>query len=164
MKKCAIIGQNTPKFSETDKRCADLKSALKSEIVRLIAEEGVTHFSTGMSVGAEMFAAEIVLDLKTVYESVTLECVIPFEAQAEKWSERLRDRYFGIIERCDKEVMMQKGYSLDCISKHGRQLVDGSDFVILAGDNTDYLGKYAKQQGKTVLYIMAYKSSATVLF
>ena len=39
----------------------------------LIEKENVTHFISGMAIGIDMYAAEIVLDLKKSYPGITLE-------------------------------------------------------------------------------------------
>lgn len=68
-KKCAFTGhrpQSLPfGFDESDERCIALKSAMQERIVALIENEGVTHFITGMALGVDTFAAEIVLQLKS---------------------------------------------------------------------------------------------------
>ena len=110
MKTCAFTGHR-PKglgYPESDGRCAALKEKLRALIVKLIEEEGVTHFISGMAQGVDMYAAEIVLDLKQTYPYITLECAIPYERQAVRWPEALRNRYFSIAERCDQETMLQR--------------------------------------------------------
>ena len=42
----------------------------------------------------DMYVAEIVLALKEKYPQITLECAIPYERQAMRWPEALRNRYF----------------------------------------------------------------------
>ncbi len=80
-KTCAFTGhrpQSLPfGFDESDKRCTSLKSVMRDQIVALIENEGVTHFITGMALGVDMYAAEIVLDLKSKYPHITLESAIP---------------------------------------------------------------------------------------
>ena len=69
MKTCAFTGHR-PKglgYPESDGRCAALKEKLRSLIVKLIEEEGVTYFISGMAQGVDMYAAEIVLELKEQY-------------------------------------------------------------------------------------------------
>lgn len=104
VKKCAFTGhrpQSLPfGFNESDERCIALKQTLRAEIIRLIEQEGVTHFISGMALGVDMYAAEIVLGLKSSYEGITLESAIPCESQAEKWTEKQRDRYFEIASKC----------------------------------------------------------------
>lgn len=110
VKKCAFTGhrpQSLPfGFNESDERCIALKQTLRAEIIRLIEQEGVTHFISGMALGVDMYAAEIVLGLKSSYEGITLESAIPCESQAEKWTEKQRDRYFEIASKCDKETLV----------------------------------------------------------
>ena len=101
MKTCAFTGHR-PKglgYPESDERCTALKEELRSLIIRMIEEEGVTHFISGMAQGVDMYAAEIVLELKKQYPQITLECAIPYERQAVRWPEALRNRYFSIAER-----------------------------------------------------------------
>ena len=81
MKTCAFTGHR-PKglgYPESDGRCAALKEKLRSLIVKLMEEEGVTHFISGMAQGVDMYAAEIVLELKKQHPQITLECAIPYE-------------------------------------------------------------------------------------
>ena len=68
---CAFTGhrpQNLPfRFNESDKRCIALKKQLRKLIIQLIEQHDVTHFISGMAIGVDMYAAEIVLDLKAKY-------------------------------------------------------------------------------------------------
>ena len=83
METCAFTGHR-PKglgYPESDGRCTALKEKLRSLIVKLIEEEGVTHFISGMAQGVDMYAAEIVLELKEKYPQITLECAIPYEGR-----------------------------------------------------------------------------------
>ena len=83
MKTCAFTGHR-PKglgYPESDGRCTALKEKLRSLIIRMMEEEGVTHFISGMAQGVDMYAAEIVLELKEKYPQITLECAIPYEGR-----------------------------------------------------------------------------------
>ncbi len=84
---------------------SELKEALKEQIINLIEAEDVTHFITGMALGVDLYAAEIVLDLKACYPNITLESAIPCETQAVKWSMAQRERYYDIAAQCDKKTM-----------------------------------------------------------
>lgn len=158
---CAFTGhrpQSLPfGFNETDSRCIALKRALHDQITNLIETNGVTHFISGMAIGVDMFAAEIVLGLKAIYPNITLECAFPCETQAAKWSENLRDRYFDIASKCDKETLIQHQYSIDCMDKRNKYMVDNADYV-LAVWNGSHSGtgstvNYAIRQGKPVIAI-----------
>ena len=140
MKTCAFTGhrpQNLPfGFNEEDERCINLKKTLREQIINLIENEGVTHFISGMAIGVDMYAAEIVLGLKASYPGITLESAIPCESQAAKWSEALRDRYFDIASKCDKETLIQTHYSPDCMDKRNRYMVDHADVLIAVWDGS----------------------------
>ena len=62
---------------ENDERCIDLKRRLKDAIIEMITQNGVTHFISGMAIGVDMYAAEIVLELKETYPNISLEAAIP---------------------------------------------------------------------------------------
>lgn len=74
---CAFTGhrpQSLPfGFNETDDRCVALKEMLRRSIIKLIEEEGVAHFITGMALGVDMYAAEIVLSLKATYHLCSVQ-------------------------------------------------------------------------------------------
>lgn len=161
VKKCAFTGhrpQSLPfGFNETDERCIALKQTLRAEIIKLIEDEGVTHFISGMAIGVDMYAAEIVLGLKSSYDNITLEGAIPCETQAAKWTEEQRNRYFEIAEKCDKETLIQQHYTADCMHKRNRYMVDQADYIIAVWDGrpsgTGKTVQYAQRQGKPIRVI-----------
>ena len=161
VKKCAFTGhrpQSLPfGFNEADERCIALKQLLREEIIRLIEDEGVTYFITGMAIGVDMYAAEIVLGLKSSYAGLILESAIPCETQAAKWTEEQRDRYFDIAAQCDKETLIQNQYTPDCMQKRNRYMVDQADCVIAVWDGrpsgTGKTVQYAQRQGKPIRII-----------
>lgn len=161
VKKCAFTGhrpQSLPfGFNETDERCIALKQTLRAEIIKLIEDEGVTHFISGMAIGVDMYAAEIVIGLKSSYDSIILESAIPCETQAAKWTEEQRNRYFEIAEKCDKETLIQQHYTADCMHKRNRYMVDQADVIIAVWDGrpsgTGKTVQYAQRQGKPIRVI-----------
>lgn len=144
-------------WDESSPQSLELISRIKKAIVYLIKEKGVTHFISGMAIGVDMIAAEIVLDLKKKYPTITLECAIPCETQANKWTEKYRDRYFSIIEMSDKETLLQTHYTADCMHKRNRYMVDHSEYVVAVWDGSPSgTGKtvmYAKENNKEILQI-----------
>ena len=144
-------------FDEENDSCLRLKKVLKAQSVYLIKTLGVAHFISGVDLGVGQFAAEIVLDLKRDYPEITLECVIPYEDQAAKWTIAQRDRYFSIMERCDKETLLQRHYTKDCMKKRKEYMVKQSNYV-LAVCNSKLGGagnilSFAHTLGKTVVQI-----------
>ena len=144
-------------FDEENAGCLQLKQVLKEQAVYLIEALGVAHFISGVDLGVGQFAAEIVLDLKRDYPEVTLECVIPCEDQAANWTIAQRDRYFSIVERCDKETLLQHHYSKDCIRKKKEYMVKQSNYVLVVWNgksgSSGKLLSIARTLGKIVILI-----------
>lgn len=144
-------------FDEERPACKQLKALLHQEIERLITECGVTHFISGMALGIDQIAAELVLELKKSYPEITLECALPCETQAARWSIAQRERYYTIVSRCDVETLLQTSYTADCMQKRNRYMVDQSRFVIAVWNGrpsgTGSTVRYAKEQGKQLIII-----------
>ena len=157
---CSFIGhraQNLPfGFNEDDPRCLELKKKLQS-IIENLYETGVRHFITGMATGVDMYAAEIVIELKKEHPDIILESAIPYETQAIYWSVAMRERYYNIAAKCDIETMLQHRYTADCIRKRNIFMVNHSDYVVAVLDGRRNIisntVEYAKTVGKGVICI-----------
>ena len=114
---------------ELDPRCQRFRAELDRQVA-MAYDRGYRHFISGMAQGVDMYAAEIVLELKKQHPQITLECAIPYERQAVRWPEALRNRYFSIAEHCDQETMLQTHYTQDCLWNRNRYMVDHADIVL----------------------------------
>lgn len=143
-------------YNESEESCVKLKAILTDTIEKQF-RNGVAHFISGMAMGIDIFAAEAVLKLKEKYPQITLECAIPCETQAAKWSENWRERYYDIIARSDKETMLQTHYTTDCMMKRNRYMVDNSEAVIAVWNGSKSGSgntvRYAMSSGKKVIII-----------
>lgn len=159
MKTCCFTRYRPQKLGDGENsiQCDELKNRLEELIIELIEKEDVTHFISGVALGVDTYAANIVLNLKTHYPDITLECAIPSENQAAKWNERDRDVYYDLISKCDKETLLQQKYSSDCMQKRNKYMVDNSDYVIAAWNGkpsgTGNTVKYAMKNNKVVLLV-----------
>lgn len=160
-KTCAFTGDRPQKFpfglNEEDARCTALKEELRKQIINLVENENVTHFISGMALGVDLMAAEIVLDLKVSYPGITLESAIPCETQAVKWTVSQRERYYDIASQCDKETMLQNHYSRDCLDKRNRYMVDHANFILAVWNGkpsgTGRTVTYAREKQRAVIVI-----------
>ena len=81
---CVITGHRPTRFkfkyNEKDKRCQRIKKCLQEQLIRLY-NQGVRCFWVGGAMGADMWAAEILLRMKeqTMYQDVELCLALPFE-------------------------------------------------------------------------------------
>ena len=157
---CCFTGHRPEKLPwgshEEDPRCLDLKERLR-QAVEQAYEDGFRHFITGMARGTDQYFAQIVLDLKERLPAITLEAAIPCEEQAARWRESERERYFGLVARCDLETMVQRHYDKGCMQRRNRYMVDRSARLIAAYDGmlggTMYTIHYAMQRGVDVVMI-----------
>ena len=135
---CGFIGQRPMSFrwgfDEDDEDCIRLKKMLTAEIAAHV-NSGIINFISGMSQGVDLFAAEAVLKLKKAHSDIRLICALPFEEQAKKWSAQQRDRYYGIIERSDKSVLLQEQFSPDCFINCNRWICQYSKYIIAVYNN-----------------------------
>lgn len=161
MSACAFIGHRPSHFpfqyDETHPDCLCLKQRLQTEITKLIYE-GVTTFLTGMALGVDTWAAEIVLEEKQQHPALRLVAVIPCETQASKWSGTQRDRYYNILSQCDEEVYVSRRYTSGCMFARNRYLVDHCDILLamyggIEKGGTAYTLHYAQSKKRRVLVI-----------
>lgn len=134
-KKCFIIGceEKEMNFAENSIMCDEFKDKIKEKLTELVENGKVYNFITCMRKGADTYAAEAVLELKHIYPEVSLQCMIPFEEQATDFTECERNRYFGIIERCDSEVMFSKAYAEGCIERCLTSCAEEADVLLYLG-------------------------------
>ncbi len=134
---CCFTGHRPEKlpwgFNEEDPRCDVLKGRLRRAVEQAY-EDGYRHFISGMARGCDLYFAEIVLELKENCPEVTLEAAIPCEEQAIGWKEHERERYFGLVARCDYETMVQRHYDKGCMQRRNRYMVDRSARLIAVYD------------------------------
>lgn len=147
------------RYNEKDLRCMMLKFRLNREIIHAIKQDGVRHFLTGMALGVDTWAAEIVLSLRKQFP-VTLEAVLPCQEQDARWPLESQKRYQSIITQCDKVTLLQTRYTPDCFDRRNRYMVDHSDLIIAVWNgspsgtgNTIF---YARMQGKRICVVPTY--------
>lgn len=159
---CCFTGHRPQKlpwgYDEEWEDCIRLKLKLACEI-EAMRKKGVTTFISGMAIGVDMWAAEIVLDLKRAYplDTIKLMAAIPFEGQANKWSGEYRERYFDILAKADGEITFHEHYTKGCMHERNRFMVDNSAYMIAVfngekGGTANTL-KYAESKGLNIIII-----------
>lgn len=74
MKTCCFTGHRPQKleYCKNSIQCDELNGKLEELIKNLIEKEGATHFISGVALGDDTYAANIVLNLKSQYTGITL--------------------------------------------------------------------------------------------
>ena len=105
MEKCCFITGHRPNrfnFPENDPRCDKIKSAIRSEIIRLHEQEGIRGVWVGGAAGVDTWAAEIVLELREQdqYRNLELHVAIPFPEHGDTFAPQQKERYQRILKEC----------------------------------------------------------------
>lgn len=150
MKACAFTGHRPKsfpwKYNEKAYDCVLLKRVLARQIAAL-ADRGVTDWLSGMALGVDVWAAEIVLGLKKKNPALHLHCILPCEGQEVKWPVADRERYHSILRQADEVVYVSRAYHSDCMLERNRYMVDRASILLAV-----YNGAYRSGTGMTVRY------------
>lgn len=159
---CCFTGHRPQKlpwgFDESDARCMELKRKLRSAI-RLAIAHGKTMFYTGMAMGTDIWAAEIVLGLREELQEpvIRLATVIPHSGQEARYPEDLKRRYRWIVSKADDCTVLQDHYTDGCMQRRNRYMVDNSSMLIAVysgdGGGTGFTFDFAKEQGLQIIWI-----------
>jgi uncharacterized phage-like protein YoqJ len=123
-------------YNENNPIMLDVKRRLDNAITQAI-KAGYTNFISGMALGIDMVAAEIVLTKKKEYENVRLIAAVPFEGQEGKWPAQSQERWRKIISQADEVIYVcEPGYAAWKMQKRNAWMVDHSQAVIAVWDGT----------------------------
>ena len=145
---CAFTGHRPKSFpwkdSETAPGCVLLKETL-AEQIKWLTKRGVTEFLSGMAQGVDLWATEIVLDLKKENPALRLHCILPCEGQEREWSASEQERYRSILRQADEAICVNQEYTADCMLVRNRYLVEHSSVLLAV-----YNGTYRSGTGMTI--------------
>ena len=69
----------------------------------------------------------------------------------------MRDIYYDLLSKSDKETLLQQKYTSDCVQKRNQYKVDNSDYVIAVWNGkpsgTDNTVKHTMKNNKVVLLV-----------
>lgn len=156
-KTCCIITNDFCNFAFLQKEKEEKKEILKKAVEKIknLRENGITSFISGMEEGLDLSLTEYILNTKK--ERDTLECAVAFEDQAKEYSEKERNTYFSLCEKCDTLSFVSKKRIFGCKTKRDKYMIEQSDFILCFWDKiapyTGELLQYAASLNKKILYI-----------
>lgn len=124
--RCCFTGHRPEKLNTSPMAVC---KALEKEIRQAIAD-GLTVFISGMARGVDIWAAEIVLRLRSEGELIRLICASPFESFERSWSVEWQKRYKAIMDAADLVRFICPTYSRACFQIRNEWMVDHSARVI----------------------------------
>ena len=87
-------------FNQTDPKYLYLKEFIKDRLIRYI-ENGTEWFVVTGQMGIELWAGEVVLELKEEYPEVNLAVLLPFTGFGENWNETNKTMFEQVITQAD---------------------------------------------------------------
>lgn len=133
--KCCFTGYRPAKFPfklNYNNPCyVEFENDLMSEILNLISE-GCNTFYTGMAMGFDIIAAEVVSVLKKARLDldIKLVCVLPYESQGEAFGDFWRKKFYDILSVADEKIVLNKEYHKGCYQVRNIYMVDNCDIVL----------------------------------
>ncbi len=128
---------------------------LRNTIDSLVASGEQLVFWSGMAVGFDLAAAEVVLSHIDRGADATLCCAVPYIAQHERFSPSDRALYDYVMSRADRIETLSDHYRPDIFMRRNDLLVDRCDLLVAYYDGegrggTAYTVKRALRRGVKV--------------
>ncbi len=79
---------------------------------------------------AGVYIADSLFELKEKYPDIKVDALIPYEDIAACWDEPLRDRYFGAVEKCEKDAFFTLHYYDGCMEDMISSITDGTHRIV----------------------------------
>lgn len=145
--RCAFTGHRPEKIIECEGR---IIVSLRKEILDAI-DDGCNVFLTGMSRGVDLWAADIVIELRRYNKDLKLICVIPFEGMEDSWPVDWKKHYQIVLKQADWVQVLSDRYSQDVYQRRNKWLCDHASRLIAVYNGepsgTRNTIKYAREQG-----------------
>ena len=151
--RCCFTGHRPEKLLRSKEQItADLTAAIDNAI-----SDGYRTFISGMAMGVDIWAAQIVLEKKTVLPGLHLICALPFPEFGDRWSSQWSDVYNEIIRHADLVKSISPSFSYASYQKRNEWMVDHSNRVIAvfngSAGGTKNTVKYAQQNNVPCILI-----------
>ena len=153
--RCCFTGHRPDKMELGEK---EIKQLLEKAIDDAIADGYVT-FITGMAMGTDIWAAEIVLERKKRNKELHLICALPHPNFESRRSMTEKMRFNKIIKNADIVKEINNHYFTGCYQVRNEWMVDRSNLVIAVFNGqksgTKNTVDYAKRKGVHVMNVLS---------
>lgn len=126
MHRACFTGHRPEKLTRNEK---SIKIDLEKEMRQAVAD-GLNVFITGMARGVDIWAAQIVLQLRGEGHGVRLICACPYDGFESGWSQEWQWQYKEILSAADFVKYICEGYSRSCFQIRNEWMVNHSARVI----------------------------------
>ena len=130
---CCFTGPRPPKLpmngNEFSPEIIALKTNLRAAVIDAY-DEGFRFFISGMAEGFDLFAAEIVLELKSELSGIALVAALPYSEAPKRHSVRTVKRMENILSKADAVISLSENYFIGCEHRRNIYMVDNSTRII----------------------------------
>ena len=111
-----------------------------------------------MALGANLWCAQIVLDLQKKNPALNLHCILPCEGQSDSWSDSAREQYHFILKQAASVDYVSRKYYSGCMIDRNHRLVDSADLLLAVYNGVKRSGtgstvNYARKMGRKIIVI-----------
>lgn len=130
---CCFTGPRPPRLpmggNELSPEIAVLKTDIRSAIFDAYYD-GFRYFMNGMADGFDLFAAEIVIEMKKDFEGIALIAVLPYSGAEKRHSSAVAKRLEKILENADAVINITENHFPGCELIRNKYMVDHSSKII----------------------------------
>ena len=151
--RCCFTGHRPEKLHTSQQ---EIITQLEQEIYSAI-NSGFTTFISGMARGVDIWAAEIVLELRRQGHHIKLICASPFRGFEKNWPENWKNKYLEVLQAADLVKFISPQYYKACFQVRNKWMVDHSALVIAVfnGEPSGTLNtlRYAQSKSRIIRLI-----------
>ena len=152
--RCCFTGHRPEKMEMGEK---DIKLLLEKAIDDAVSN-GIITFITGMAIGTDIWAAEIVLEKKKTNKDLHLICALPHPNFDSRRSITEKMKFSKIIKKADVVREINNHYFNGCYQVRNEWMVDRSNLVIAVFNGqrsgTKNTVDYAYKKGVRVINVL----------
>jgi len=159
--RCCFTGHRPEKLQATE---TEVKKILAEAIANAYTD-GICTFITGMARGVDIWAAELVLELKHMNPDVRLICALPHPDFETCWKKEWQLRYRAVLSQSDFVQTICPVYDKAAYQKRNEWMVDHSARVIAVYNGnpggTKNTVVYAKKNGVQIMNTLSDQKCST---
>ena len=167
MNSCAITGHRPARFKwkykEDNNGCRRLKKRMREQFM-LLYEQGVRRFYVGGALGVDMWAGEILLQMKAQpeYGEIELVVALPFEGHDAAWDAQSKSRLRFLSDHSAEMVVIGTTAETPavCYKRRNYYMVDHADCLLAVYDDNRSI---RSGTGMTVNYALKKKLPITLI-
>ena len=90
--------------------------------------------------------------------ALKLHCILPYEGQADRWSDSARERYHSILKQAESVEYVSRQYYDGCMIDRNHRLVETADLLLAMFNGARRSGtgatvNYARRLGREIIVI-----------